>query len=131
MSSGDITLEYDERKSSLNEAKPITGFKIELVIASGTSTKEETVDKNMLITGLYFWGPQLTTAGKTVELLLLDEDDNEIYTFGECDFSSATAADRKHARHTERGIMETTTIKVESDENVNSDRAFYVTVKGL
>jgi hypothetical protein len=131
MATGDITDEYDERLSGTNGAKPITGFKKELVIANGTSSKEETVDKNMLITGLYFWGPQLTTAGKTVELLLLDEDDNEIYTFGECDFSSATAADRKHARHTERGIMETTTIKVEADENVNSDRTFYLTVRGL
>jgi hypothetical protein len=131
MATGDITGGYDERLSGTNGAKPITGFKIELVIASGTSSKEETVDKNLLITGLYFWGPQLTTAGKTVEILLLDEDDNEIYTFGECDFSSATAADRKHARHTERGIMGTTTIKVEADENVNSDRTFYLTGKGL
>jgi hypothetical protein len=131
MGSGDITRIYDERGVGEVQKQPVAGFTIELVIANGTSSKVETVLKNMLITGLYFWGPQLETAGKTAELILLDEDENEIYTFGECNFSSATAADRKHARHTERAIMRATSIKVESDQDVNSNRTFYLTVRGL
>ena len=131
MASGDITLELDERGVGGVQKQPVVGFKLELVIANGTSSKEETIRRNMLITDLYFWGPQLATAGKTAELILMDEDDNEIYTFGECDFSSATAADRKHGRHTQRGIMKDTTVKVQSDENVSGAKTFYVTYRGL
>lgn len=131
MASGDITLELDERGVGGVQKQPVVGFKLELVIADGTSSKEETIRRNMLITDLYFWGPQLATAGKTAELILMDEDDNEIYTFGECDFSSATAADRKHGRHTQRGIMKDTTVKVQSDENVSGAKTFYVTYRGL
>ena len=131
MASGDITDRYDERKSSLNCLKPVCGLTLEITIPDGASSKEETIEENMLITGIYFWGPQLATAGKTVELILMDEDDNEIYTFGECDFSSATAADRKHGRHTQRGIMGDTTVKVQSDENVTGAKTFYVKLRGL
>jgi len=131
MASGDITLKLDERGVGGVQKQPVMGLKLELVIADGTSSKEETIREDMLITDLYFWGPQLATAGKTVELSLMDEDDNEIYSFGECDFSSATAADRKHGRHTQRGIMKDTTVKVESDENVTGAKTFYVKLRGL
>jgi len=131
MASGDITDEYDKRKSELNESKPVCGLTLEIVIPDGASSKEESIGENMLITGIYFWGPQLATGGKTAELILMDNDDNEIYTFGECDFSSATAADRKHGRHTQRGIMGDTTIKVQSDENVTGAKAFKVKLRGL
>lgn len=131
MTSGDITDEYDERKNALNEAKPVCGFKLELVVADGTKSKSETIQKNVLLTDIYFWGPQLATAGKTAELILEDEDDNVIYSFGACDFSSATAASRKHDKHEERGIMNDTTIEVEVDENVTGAKTFYVTFRGL
>ena len=130
MSSGDITDEYDGRLSPI-KALPVCGLTLEIVIPDGASSKEETIEENMLITGIYFWGPQLATAGKTAELTLMDKDDNEIYTFGECDFSSATAADRKHGRHTQREIMDDTTVKVQSDENVSGAKAFYVKLRGL
>ena len=131
MASGDITNKYDERLSGTNGSKPVCGLTLEIVISGGASSKEETIDENMLITDIYFRGPQLGTAGKTAELILMDNDDNEIYTFGECDFSSATAADRMHGRHTQRGIIGNTTIKVQSDENVTGAKTFHVSFREL
>ena len=131
MASGDITDKYDERLSGSDGAKPVCSLTLDITIPDGTLSKEETIGENMLITGIYFWGPQLATAGKIAELILLDEDDNEIYTFGERDFSSSTAAYRKHSEHVLRNIMEDTTVKVKSDENVSGAKTFYVKLRGL
>ena len=125
--------ELDKRPEGLGFSNkfPITGFKIAIIVADSTSSKEEDVSKNMLLTDLYFWGPQLATAGKTAELILMDKDDNVVYASGECDFSSATAATRKQPIHLQRGIMDVTTFKVETDENVTGAKTFYVTVRGM
>lgn len=125
--------ELDKRPSALGWSNkyPITGFKLAITVADGASSKEEDVTKNMLLTDLYFWGPQLATTDKTAELILMDKDDNIIYASGECAFSSATAADRKHPIHLQRGIMDVTTFKVETDENVSGAKTFYVTVRGM
>ena len=113
------------------ERHPIKGFEQTIIVASGTSEKEEDVTKNTLLTDLYFWGPQLATASKEATLDFLDEDDNVVYSTGACDFSSALAASRRHPIHLQRGIMGTTTIKVTTDANVGADRTFYVTARGL
>ena len=102
--------ELDKRSEGMGHSSkfPITGFKLAIVVADSSSSKEEDVSKNMLLTDLYFWGPQLATAGKTAELVLQDKDDNVIYASGECDFSSATASSRAHPIHLQRGIMDVT-----------------------
>lgn len=128
MASGDITEEYDERLSGTAGSKPISGFKLEIVVANGTSTKEGDVLKNMLLSDLYFNVPAIVTSvDNKAKLELLDEDDNVIYSTG--DLAAAVAT--KYPIHLQRAIMNTTTFKVTTDGNVNADETFYVTVRGV
>lgn len=128
MASGDITKEHDERLSGTEGSKPIAGFKLEIVVASGASTKEEDVLKNMLLSDLYFNVPAIVTGvANKAKLELLDEDDNVIYSTGDLAATAAT----KYPIHLQRGIMGTTTFKVTTDGNVNANETFYVTVRGM
>ena len=127
MTTGDITAEFDNRIRQMGR-QPITGFKLEIVVASSASTKEEDVSRNMLLTDLYFSVPAIVTgASNKAQLDLLDEDDNVIYSTG---LLAATVA-TKYPIHLQRALMRTTTFKVTTDGNVNANETFYVTVRGM
>jgi hypothetical protein len=133
MASGDITEEVDERLSSTQGYKPICGLVLEIVVADGTSEKEEVLDEadhtcmNCLLTDLYLEAPAIATAGKTVRLELQTERDNEIFTTGDLDATSAT----DHASHTQRGLRDKTAFKMICDDNVTGAKTFYVEIRGL
>ena len=127
MATGDITNEFDNRIRQPGR-QPIAGFKLEIVVASGASTKEENVSRNMLLSDLYFSVPAIVTGvSNKAKLELLDEDDNVIYSTGDLAATAAT----KYPIHLQRAIMNTTTFKVTTDGNVNADETFYVTARGM
>lgn len=126
MASGDLTGEFDERRGL--HMFPVAGFKLEIVVANGASTKEEDVSPNMILTDLYFNVPAIVTGvSNKAKLELLDEDDNVIYSTGDLAATVAT----KYPVHLQRGIMNTTTFKVTTDGNVNADEPFYITARGI
>lgn len=133
MATGDITDEYDERKSSLNSARPVCGLTLEIVVADGTSEKEEVLDEavhpcmNCLLTDLYLEAPAIATAGKTVRLELQTERNNEIFSTGDLDATSAV----DHSRHTQRGLKDKTAAKIICDDNVTGAKTFHVEFRGL
>lgn len=133
MASGDITDEYDERKSSLNCAKPVCGLTLEIIVADGTSEKEEVLDEadhkcmNCLLTDIYLEAPAIATAAKTVRLELLTERNNEIFSTGDLDATSAV----DHSRHTQRSLKDKTAFKIICDDNVAGAKTFHVEVRGL
>lgn len=132
MASGDVTEEQDERLSGTHGAKPVCGLTLEIVVANGTSEKEESLSEadhkcmNCLLTGIYFNAPAIATAEKTVRLELKTGVD-EIYNTGDLDATSAA----NHARHTQRALMGTTKIKVICDNNVTGAKTFKVKTRGL
>ena len=133
MASGDITDEYDERLSGTNGAKPVCGLTLEIVVADGTSEKEEVLDEavrscmNCLLTDLYLEAPAIATAGKTVRLELQTERNNEIFSTGDLDATSAV----DHSRHTQRGLMDKTAVKIICDANVTGGKTFHIEFRGL
>ena len=132
MASGDITDEYDGRLSTV-AALPVCGLTLEIVVADGTSEKEEVLDEavhscmNCLLTDLYVEAPAIATAGKTVRLELQTERDNEIYSTGDVDATSAVDI----ARHTQRSLKDKTAFKIICDDNVTGAKTFYVEFRGL
>ena len=133
MSTGDITDEYDKRKSCFGGTAPVCGLTLEIVVADGTSEKEEELDEtlhpcmNCLLTDIYLEAPAIATAAKTIRLELLTERDSEIFTTGDLDATSA----EDHARHTQRLLKAKTGIKVVCDAVVNGAKTFYVEVRGV
>jgi len=133
MASGDITDEYDERKSALNVSKPVCGLTLEIVVADGTSEKEEVLDEvdhpcmNCLLTAFYWEIPAIATAGKTVRLELKTERNNEIYSTGDIDATSAVDV----ARHTQRSLKDKTGVMLICDDNVTGAKTFFVEFRGL
>lgn len=133
MGSGDITDEYDDRLGGSNGAKPVCGLTLEIVVADGASEKEEVLDEvehscmNCLLTDLYFEAPAIATADKTVRLELQTERNNEIFSTGDLDATSAT----DHERHTQRGLRGKTALKVICDDNVAGAKTFHVELGGL
>ena len=127
MASGDVTGEFDERRGL--HMFPIAGFKLEIIVASGASTKEEDVpNKNMMLTDLYFSMPAIVTGvSNEAKLELLDVDDNVIYSTG----NLAATATTKYPIHLQRAIMDTTTFKITTDGNVGAAETFYVTARGM
>ena len=129
MASGDITDEYDNRA----RLTPVCGLTLEIVVANGTSEKEEVLDEiahtclNCLLTDFYVEAPAIATSGKTVRLELQTERDNEIYTTGDVDATSAVDI----ARHTQRGLRGKTAFKIICDDNVTGAKTFYVEFRGL
>jgi len=129
MTSGDITDEYDNR----HRYTPICGLTLEIVVATGTSEKEEVLDAadhtcmNCLLTDLYLEAPAIATVGKTVRLELQTERDNEIYSTGDVDATSAVDI----ARHTQRGLKDKTAVKILCDANVTGAKAFHIEFRGL
>lgn len=132
MASGAITDEYDGRLSKI-KAMPVCGLTLEIVVASGTSDKEEELDEtlrpcmNCLLTDIYLEAPALVTASKTIKLELLTERNNVILSTGDLDATSAV----DHPIHLQRGIKGKTTLKITCDANVGSDKTFYVELRGL
>lgn len=133
MASGDITKEHDERKSSLNSAKPVCGLTLEIVVADSASEKEEELDEddhkcmNCLLTDLYLQAPQLATGAKEIKLELLTEDEDVIYSTGDLDASSAT----KHSIHPLRGLEGKTAFKITCDANVSGAKTFLIKTRGV
>ena len=133
MTSGDITDEYDERLSGSHGAKPVCGLTLEIVVATGTSEKEEVLDEadhkcmNCLLTGVYVEIPAIAAGDKTIRLELQTERDNEIYSTGDVDATSAVDI----ARHTQRGLKGKTAFKIICNDNVIGDKTFYVELRGL
>ena len=133
MATGDITGEYDERASA-PDAKPTCGLTLEIVVASGTSTKEEELDAavrscmNCLLTDLYLEAPALATPGKTIKLQLLTERDNEIYS--SCNRDATNATDYTLNCGLERGLMGKTAFLITCDANVTGDKTFFVELRG-
>lgn len=133
MASGDITDEYDERLSATDGEKPVCGLTLEIVVANGTSEKEEVLDEavhscmNCLLTDFYVEAPAIATSGKTVRLELQTERNNEIYSTGDVDATSAVDI----ARHTQRSLKDKTAFKIICDDNVTGAKTFYVEIRGL
>jgi hypothetical protein len=133
MATGAVTGEYDER-ASYPDSKPTCGLTLEIVVASGTKTKEEELDAavrscmNCLLTDLYLEAPQLATADKTVQLQLLTERNNEIFDSGAKDATSAT--DYTLNCGLERGLVGKTAFVITCDHNVTGDKTFYVELRG-
>ena len=133
MASGDITDEYDERLSGTLGAKPVCGLTLEIVVADSTSEKEEVLDEadhkcmNCLLTDLYLEAPAIATAGKTVRLELQTERNNEIYTTGDVDATSAVDIEK----HTQTGLRSKTAFKIICDDTVTGAKTFYVELRGL
>lgn len=129
MASGDITDEYDNR----HRYTPVCGLTLEIVVADGTSEKEEVLDEavhtcmNCLLTDFYLEAPAIATAAKTVRLELLTERDNEIFSTGDLDATSAA----DHERHTQRGLRDKTALKIICDDNVTGAKTFYIELRGL
>lgn len=135
MASGDISWEYDKRLVAGGEApKPICGLTLEIVVADGTSEKEEVLDEadhscmNCHLNDIYFEAPALATLGKTAKLELYTERDNVIYSTGDLDATSAT----DHPIHNlQRGLVDKTAIKVICDANVTGAKTFHIEMRGL
>ena len=134
MATGDITDEYDSRKSCRGSVvNPVCGLTLEIVVANGTSTKEEELDAivhscmNCLLTDIYLEAPALATASKEIKLELLTERNNIIYSTGDLDATSAT----DHSIHLQRGIKAKTALKITCDANVGSAKTFYVELRGV
>ena len=133
MASGDITDEYDSRRSCVGSERPVCGLTLEIVVAGGTSEKEEVLDAsvhscmNCLLTDLYLEAPAIATSAKTVRLELQTERNNEIYSTGDLDATSAT----DHDRHTQRSLKDKTALKIICDANVAGAKTFYVELRGL
>ena len=126
MASGDLTGEFDERRGL--HMFPVAGFKLEIIVANGASTKEEDINKNMMLTDLYFNVPAIVTGvANKAKLELLDVDDHVVYSTGDLAATAAT----KYPIHLQRAIMDATTFKVTTDGNVNADETFYVTARGM
>ena len=133
MTSGDITGEYDERRSGTNRSIPVCGLTLEIVVPDGVSEAEVVLDEvdhpcmNCLLTGIYFEIPAIATTGKTVRLELQTERNNEIYSTGDIDATSAVNI----ARHTQRSLKDKTAFKIVCDDNVTGAKTFYVELRGL
>jgi hypothetical protein len=129
MASGNITDEYDNRA----RLTPVCGLTLEIVVANGTSEKEEVLDAddhtcmNCLLTDFYLEAPAIATVAKTVRLELQTERNNEIYSTGDLDATSAT----DHSSHLQRGLRDKTAFKVICDANVTGAKTFYVELRGL
>jgi hypothetical protein len=133
MVTGAVTGEYDERAST-PDSTPTCGLTLEIVVASGTKTKEEELDAsvrscmNCLLTDLYLEAPALATADKTVQLQLLTERNNEIFDSGAKDATSAT--DYTLNCGLERGLVGKTAFVITCDHNVTGNKTFYIELRG-
>ena len=134
MASGNITHEYDERLSGTGGSKPVCGLTLEIVVADGTSEKEEVLDEvihkcmNCHLKDVYFEAPAIATALKTAKLEFYDVRDNTIYSTGDLD---ATSAFKQPAHNLDRELMGKTAIKVICDANVTGAKTFHIGIRGL
>ena len=134
MASGNITGEFDDRLGGSNGLKPICGLTLEIVVASGTSEKEEELDEvdhtcmNCLLTDLYIEAPPIVTGvANEFKLELLTERNNVIYSTGDLAATNAT----NHPIHLQRGLRGTIKFVITADGNVNENETFMIEVVGM
>lgn len=133
MTSGNITGDFDDRLSGTKGLKPVCGLTLEIVVASGQSEKEEELDEadhtcmNCILTDMYLQAPALLTAGKTIQLDLLNERGAVMYSTGALDATSA----HDHPIHLQRSLMGVTTVNITTDTGVTTDRALYLGLRGV
>lgn len=129
MASGDVTDEYDNRA----RLTPVCGLTLEIVVAGGTSEKEEELNSlvhtcmNCLLTDIYLEAPAIATVSKEIKLELLTERDNVIYSTGDLDATNAV----DHPIHLQRGMRGKTAFKITCDANVTGAKTFYIEVRGV
>ena len=124
MSSGDIS----GTESGIRAGDNIAGFVLELVVASGSSTKTEEVEFNLLLLDLYIEAPAIVTGVSNMfKLELLTERDNVIYSTGDLDATSAV----DHPIHFNRGLRGITKFKITTDGNVNANETFFFEAVGM
>ena len=82
MASGDITNEFDNRIRQPSR-QPIASRTIEIIIANGTSAKEEELSVNTLESDAYLEAPNLSQGSHKVKLEQLTQRQNVIYCTGD------------------------------------------------
>ena len=133
MASGNITGEFDNRLSGTNGSKPVCGLTLEIVVVEGQSEREEELDEadhtcmNCVLTDMYLEAPALVTAGKTIQLDLVNERGVVMYSTGALDAISAT----DHPIHLQRSLMGVTTMHITTDAGVTADRTLYLGLRGV
>ena len=133
MTSGDITGEFDNRLGGTKGSKPVCGLTLEIVVASGQSEQEEELDEvdhtcmNCVLTDMYLEAPALSTAGKTIQLDLVNERGVVMYSTGALDATSAT----DHPIHLQRSVMGVTTVNITTDAGVTGAKTFYLGLRGI
>jgi len=68
MASGELIDGYDERLSGTHGIKPIATGTLEIVVAAGTTEKEEVLPKNMQKTEFFFEVPHLSQGGHLAKI---------------------------------------------------------------
>ena len=132
MASGDVTGEYDERLSGTKGSKPVCGLTLEVVVADGSSEKEEVLDEadhscmNCALTYLNIEVPVLATTDKTVKLDLLTERDNVIMSTYYLNAAKANS----YPFLCQQSLMGETKFKISCDENVSGAKSFFVQIRG-
>lgn len=127
MTSGDITVKCFNRLSGVEGLKPICGLTLEIVVASGTSTKTETIDENFQLTDMYLEAPAIVTGvANKFTLGVYTARGNLIYETADIDATAATST----PIHIERGLIGTTSFLISCDGNVNADETFMVELVG-
>lgn len=134
MATGDISKEYDNRRSCVGGEHPVCGLTLEIVVADNTSDKTEVIDAavhscmDCLLTDLYLKAPAIATVDKKIKLELLTEDDDVIYSTG--DLSAVTLTN--HPIHgLQRGIVGKTAVKITCDANVSGAKSFLIKTRGV
>ena len=81
MASGDIE-KYD-RRNVKEQGNQIASFVLEIIVANGTSVKEEELPENLLESDAYLEAPNLSQGSHKVKLEQLTQRQNVIYSSGD------------------------------------------------
>ena len=130
MTSGDITGQFDNRIQQMGR-QPIATFIQEIVMAVGTSEKEEVFTANLLLTDLYIEAPDLDPSATTIKLELLTARENVIYSTGNLDASGNVGDAMKHPIHLQRAICGITTAKLTADADISENKTFMIEYFGM
>lgn len=124
MSSGDIS----GTKAGIKAGEYVSGFVLEVIVASGASEKTEEIEFNLLLTDIYIEAPAIVTGvANKFKLELLTERDNIVYSTGDLDATAAAG----HPVHLQRGLRGKTKFKITTDGNVNADETFRIEAIGM
>lgn len=130
MASGDVTEEYDNRE----RYTPICGLTLEIVVADGTSEKEEELDAldhtcmNCMLMDIYFKLPVLVTPHKKARLELLTEQGDEIFSTSDLDAQSVGSYP---IHRIERCLRGKSMVKIVCDANVSGAKTFKIEIRGI